>query len=126
MYVARNLAYTKNDTIVYSDLVKIRVCAETKMVIGLEATGYYTNHTERVLNAPKLTKTQAQNKVSENILVETSRLVVVPIGTTSEKLCYEFMGEYDGSTYYVYIDAINGKQVEMFKVIESTEGTLLM
>ena len=121
-----NFAYTINDTVVYSDLVKIRVCAETKMVIGLEATGYYTNHTERVLSAPKLTKVQAQTKVSENILVETGRLVVVPIGTKSEKLCYEFMGEYDGSTYYVYIDAITGKQVEMFKVIESTEGTLLM
>ncbi len=121
-----NLAYTIKDTVVYSDLVKIRVCAETKMVIGLEATGYYTNHTERTLETPKLSKEQAQAKVSENILVETGRLAVVPVGTKIEKLCYEFMGEYDGSTYYVYIDAINGKQIEMFKVIESTEGTLLM
>ena len=54
------------------------------------------------------------------------RLAVVPIGQTSEKLCYEIAGLYDGSTFYVYIDAISGKQVEMFKVIESTEGTLLM
>ena len=54
------------------------------------------------------------------------RLAVVPIGNTSEKLCYEFAGEYDNSTFYVYIDAKSGKQVEMFKVIESTEGELLM
>lgn len=121
-----NLAYTKGDVIVYSDLIKIRVCAETKMVIGMEATGYYTNHTERVIAKPTISKSQAQAKVSSNILVETARLALVPIGTKSEKLCYEFMGEYDGSTYYIYIDAITGKQVEMFKVIESTEGTLLM
>lgn len=121
-----NLAYTEGEAIVYSDLVKVRVCAETKMVIGYEATGYYTNHTERHLEKPALTKEQAKKKVSSNILVETARLAVVPIGTSTEKLCYEFMGEYDGSTYYVYIDALTGKQIEMFKVIESTEGTLLM
>ncbi len=121
-----NLASTEGEAIVYSDLVKVRVCAETKMVIGFEATGYYTNHTERNFNKPALTKEQAKKKVSSNILVETARLAIVPIGTSTEKLCYEFMGEYDGSTYYVYIDANTGKQVEMFKVIESTEGTLLM
>ena len=58
--------------------------------------------------------------------VNSIRLALVPIGTSAEKLCYEFAGEFDGSTYYVYIDAKSGRQVEMFKVIESTEGTLLM
>ncbi|MBQ7236414.1 MAG: germination protein YpeB [Clostridia bacterium] len=121
-----NFAYVQNGAIVYSDLIKVRVCAETQTVIGLEARSYYTNHTERVVESPALTKSQAQAKVSSNITVETARLAIVPIGTKSEKLCYEFSGEYDGSTYYVYIDAITGRQVEMFKVIESTEGTLLM
>ncbi len=120
-----NLAYEQNGIIVYSDLVKVRVCAETGMVIGLEATSYYTNHTQRVIGAPALTKAQAESKVSSSILVEGGRLVVVPIGEQSEKLCYEFVGEYDGSIYYAYIDAITGRQVEMFKVVESTEGKLL-
>ena len=51
---------------------------------------------------------------------------MVPVGETSEKLCYEFTGTYDDSTFYVYIDALSGKQVQMFKVVESTEGTLLV
>ena len=93
-----NLAYTEGEAIVYSDLIKVRVCAETKMVIGLEATGYYTNHTERHFGKPTLSKEQARSKVSSNILIETGRLAIVPIGTSTEKLCYEFMGEYDGST----------------------------
>lgn len=121
-----NFAYSENGVIVYSDLVKVRVCSETSMVIGMEAISYYTNHTERMIDKPVLSKKQAQAKVSDNIEVETARLVIVPIGASIEKLCYEFSGTYDGATYYVYIDAINGRQVEMFKVIESTEGTLLM
>ncbi len=121
-----NFALEKDNVIVYSDLIKVRVCAETQMVIGLEARSYYTNHTERVIGTPSLSKSQAAKKVSDNIELRTCRLALVPIGTSSEKLCYEFSGECDGSTYYVYIDAINGRQVEMFKVIESTEGTLLI
>ncbi|MBQ3219944.1 MAG: germination protein YpeB [Clostridia bacterium] len=121
-----NFASTKGDVIIYSDLIKVRVCAETNMVIGIEAKSYYTNHTERVIGAPTLSQKQAGEKVSSNIGIVTCRLALVPIGTKNEKLCYEFSGEYDGSTYYVYIDANSGRQVEMFKVIESTEGTLLI
>ncbi len=121
-----NFAYEDNGVIVYSDLIKVRVCAETEMVIGMEAVSYYTNHTERVIGNPKLSVDSASEEVSDNIEIKTDRLVLVPIGNSTEKLCYEFSGEYDGATYYVYIDAINGKQVEMFKVIESTEGMLLM
>jgi len=58
--------------------------------------------------------------------VKISRVAVVPIEKKIEKLCYEILGEYVGSTYYVYIDVTTGRQVEMFKVIESTEGTLLI
>ncbi len=121
-----NFASTAGDAIVYSDLVKVRVCAETGMVIGMEGKSYYTNHTERTVSAPKLTEQKAEAKVSTNIEVDSIRLAIVPIGTSSEKLCYEITGTYDDATYYVYIDANTGRQVEMFKVIESTEGTLLM
>ena len=121
-----NYACEQDGVIIYSDLIKIRVCAASATVIGMEANEYYTNHTERVIGKPVLTASQAAGYVSHNINIATDRLVIVPVGMTTEKLCYEFSGEYDGSTYYVYIDAVSGRQVEMFKVIESTEGRLLI
>ena len=121
-----NFAFEQDGVIIYSDLVKIRVCAETNTVIGFEATGYYTNHTEREIGSPTLSEKACRGKVSDNIEIASARLCVVPIGETKEKLCYEFCGEYDGATYYAYIDAESGRQVNMFKVIESTEGKLLL
>ncbi len=121
-----NYAFVQDGIVIYPDLVKVRLCAETAMVIGLEATGYYTNHTDRVIAQPVLSQRQAAQGVSDFIDISDSRLAVVPFGKSAERLCYEFVGEYDGSTYYVYIDAINGKQVEIFKVIDSEQGTLLM
>ncbi len=121
-----NFAFEQDGVIVYSDLIKVRVCAQTQKVIGFEAKSYYTNHTERMIESAVLTEKTAAEKVSSNIGIVTSRLALVPVGLKSEKLCYEFSGEFDGSTYYVYIDAMTGRQVEMFKVIESTEGQLMM
>lgn len=122
-----NFAPEINGAIIYPDLIKVRVCAETGMIIGLEATSYYYNHTERTVASPALTKSEARTKVSEDISVETARLAIVPIGENTETLCYEFSGTLDGETYYIYIDALTGRQVEMFKVISSEEeGSLLM
>ena len=121
-----NFATVIDNVVVYPDLIKVRVCAETGMVIGLEATSYYTNHTDRVISGPNLTKAQAIAYVSDHIDVDTIRLAVVPVGQKTEKLCYEFTGTYDGATYYVYIDANTGRQVEMFKVVSGSEGLMLM
>ena len=58
-----NFAGEQGDTILYPDLVKVRVCAQTGKVIGIEATSYYTNHCERDIPSPKLSKEQAQEKI---------------------------------------------------------------
>lgn len=121
-----NFAYSTDKVIIYPDLIKVRVCAETGMVIGFEATSYYANHTERVIPDTTISASTARKNVSADMEISSSRLAVIPIGQSTEKLCYEFSGEYQGSTYFVYIDATTGKQVEMFKVINSSEGELLM
>ena len=120
-----NLAYTIDGVIIYPDLIKVRVCAETGKVIGMESSGYYKNHVDREIGEAVLSAEQAKAKVYSEIDISTCRLAVVPIGK-SEKLAYEISGVYDDSIFYVYIDAVNGRQIEMFKVIESSEGTLLM
>lgn len=121
-----NFAYKAEGIIFYPDLVKVRVCAETGKVIGMEGTSYYYNHTERKAGTPKIDEKTARDNISSGIDVITCRLAVIPVGETTEKLCYEFSGTMNGETYYVYIDAASGRQTEMFKVIKSSEGELLM
>ena len=121
-----NFAVDLEGIIVYSDLVKIRVCAQTGMVIGFDAESYYYNHTERSNLSPTLTESECREKVSEEIEIDTARLCIVPIGNDAEKLCYEYKGYYDGATFYAYIDSQTGRQVNMFKVVQGSEGELLM
>lgn len=121
-----NFAYEEDGVIVYSDLVKVKVCETRGLVSGMEASAYYLNHVERAVSAPRLTAEEAAARVNQEIGIITARLTLIPVGNSAEVLAYEFSGEYDGATYYVYIDANSGKQVELFKVVEGTEGLLLM
>ena len=68
---------------------------------------------------------EAMDKVYGEIEVESSRLAIIPYGS-KEKLAYEFYGNSNGDNYYIYIDTKTGKELEIFKVIKTTEGTLLM
>lgn len=121
-----NFAYSQDGVIVYADLVKVRVCAEQGKVIGIESSSYLINHTNRDIESAKLTEAQAQERLLTDINVENIALCLVPVGNSSEKLCYEICGDYDNEQYYIYIDAISGKQVQMFKVISSNQGKSLL
>ncbi len=124
--VTLNYASVVEGVICYSDLIKVNVCKERGMVSGLEASSYYFNHTKRDVPTIKLTLSEARKKVNSDIDIHTSRLAIIPKGEGKEILAYEFMGEKDGETYYVYIDANTGKEADIFKVVTTTEGTLLM
>ena len=121
-----NFAYETNGVIVYNDMIKMTVCKERGIVSNFDAREYYLNHVERDIPAPEISEDDAREKLSVSLNVESARLAYIPYGESREILAYEFEGKYDGSTYFVYIDALSGKQAQVFKVVETTEGTLLI
>ncbi|MDI6600374.1 MAG: germination protein YpeB [Thermoanaerobacteraceae bacterium] len=124
--VVINYAYTKDDVIYYPDLIKVKVALDNGSVLGFDALNYYMSHTERNTVKPAITKGQAEDKISLNLDIKQSRLAVIPLPGGKEALTYEFMGEYSGNTYYVYINAENGNEEQILQVIETDEGKLTM
>ncbi len=121
-----NFASIIDGVICYSDLVKVNVCRERGEVSGMEAKSYYLNHTNRNFENASISLQEATSKVSSEIEINTSRLAIIPKGYKKETLAYEFSGTRNDETYYVYIDAYTGKEVNIFKVVKTTEGILLM
>jgi len=121
-----NFAYTENGTIFYPDLIKVKVCRERGVVSGVDADGYYMNHAERKIETPKYSIGDAYEKASQKLDVLTYDISVIPTGGGNERLAYEFIGEYNGSTYYLYLDSNTLKQVEIYKVVETEQGRLLV
>ena len=116
-----SFAATQGATLLYPDMIKVQLRMDTAQVVGVEARNYLMNHTARGLLIPKLTEEEAQKSVGERLAVSSARLCLIPTDA-GEKLCYEFKGEYLGRTYLSYINAADGRQEQLFKVVESQSG----
>lgn len=119
-----NLAPEVDGVIYYTDLVKVKVGLDNGKLIGVEALGFCTNHCARtaVFNVSENT---ALNAISKKITVNNIRKALIPING-GEKFCYEIAGSYNGLDYFVYIDAITGKQINIMRVVNNYQGEMVI
>ena len=120
-----NFAYVQDGTVIYPDMVKVKVCEERGIVTGAEAISYVLNHTERQLPEATISLDEAQTKLNQKITVKGTRLCVIP-KNGAEKLAYEFYGNLENDAYYIYVDAQNGTNLDVFTVIGTAQGKALM
>ena len=121
-----NLAPVEDDIIFYPDLIKVKIDLTSNEIMGWEASSYAYNHCEREDLIPQLSKEDARKLVSDNLDVESEKLCVIPLDYIGETLAYEFAGKYNGFNYYLYIDAYNGNQVRVLRIIQTDDGNLVM
>lgn len=121
-----NMCYVEDDVIIYPDMIKIKVSLDDGSIIGFEGLNYIYNHTERSLETPSVTEGEVRNMNFGGLEVQSVRLALIPLDNGKESLTYEVYGKVDNYAYYVFIDAMTGKAVEVLQVIDSDEGELLM
>ncbi len=121
-----NFAPRQDGVILYSDLVKVYMDRETGEVMGLDARNYRLNHRQRALPRPKLTEEEAGAYVSGELQVEHTDLALIPLTQQTEVLCYEFKATKDDTFYIVYVNALTGEEEQIFEVINSAEGDLVV
>ena len=121
-----NLAYTENKIVCYNDLVKVSVSLQTGEIVGWCATGYLMSHTQRDLKPPKISESTAQQSLSPELKVRSCRTAVVPTKGASEVLTYEFTCEAGNETLLVYIDCETALEEQMYIVMKSDSGVLVM
>lgn len=121
-----NLTPVVNNVIIYPDLIKVKIALDSGEIVGWEAKSWAYNHTNRTDLTATITETTAQKSISSDMDIRTTKLCITPNEFVGETLCYEFMCVQDGATYYIYVDAKTGKQINILKVIETDDGNLLM
>ena len=121
-----NFAYKKDDVTYYSDLIKVGVSMDNGKIVSLEAQGYLTNHIKRKVFNCKLTKEQAQSKLSKNLKVINSKRCVIPKESGNEVNCYEFRCNSNDTKeeVLIYINADKGYEENIMLLLYSDGGTL--
>ena len=121
-----NFAPVMEDVLVYSDLVKVKLSGDGA-VCGFEAVSYAYNHTQRTIPDNLISQEEAFEVVDSRLDVKNVRLCIIPKEYENETVAYEFYCSYNDSTYYVYINATNGNEEEIFKVVhDENEGELVI
>ena len=118
-----NFAAMQDGIVLYPDLIKVQMSAQSGLTVGFEALNYLTNHVRRTDVIPDLSAEEAQALLGSALTVQSSRLCIIPTNS-GEALCYEFSGVSSGIQYLVYIDAHTGQERKIYRVIQDKEGQL--
>ena len=102
--------YEDDGVVYYPDEVRVKVCRTRGVVTGMDASKYLRNHKEREDAEVKISLEAAQDKLSDKLAVETSRLAVVHTAR-GERAAYEFLCSYQDVYYFVYLDAVTGAEI---------------
>ncbi|NBI06232.1 germination protein YpeB [Senegalia massiliensis] len=121
-----NFVYEKNGVPIYTDLIKVKVALDDGEIIAADMAKYLISHVDREIPKPKISENEAKEKVRIGFNIERVRLAIIPDNGSRDMLCYEFSGQYKGYDFIVYINAMDGTQEDILRIIKDENGTLMM
>ena len=121
-----NFAATQDGVILYPDLVKVYVERKSAAVIGVDAYNYLFSHVKRELASPAIDEETARASISDALEIKATALALIPKTGSIETLCYEFKGTCRGADFIVYVNAVTGAEEEVYEIINSDEGQLVV
>ncbi|SHI52299.1 germination protein YpeB [Lutispora thermophila] len=110
--------------LVYPDQMKVKIALDNGDIVGFDAYPYLMAHHDRNMLKPSITEAEAREKVNKKIEINRVKLAIIPLPGDKEQLCYEFKGTYNGNDYFVYINAENGNEENILRVIKEENGIL--
>lgn len=121
-----NLAPMVEGVIYYPDLVKVKVDKSRAQVIGLDGTNYCYNHVSRTVNNPSISTDTAKSKVGSKLEIIDTNLAIIPDEFVGEVYVYEFICTWKDYQYFIYVDANTGEEVDILRVVKSSNGNLVV
>lgn len=113
--------YVQNGVLIWPDRVLVQVRMDTAEVVGLEARSYWKNHIPRRPQSPLLTEAEARASLSDEVTVESAQLCLLPYNV-QERLCWQFTLTQEDDRYISFIDAMNGQELLLEKLMQLEQG----
>ena len=121
-----NYAYSQDGVIMYPDLIKVKVALDNGEILGIETTGYLSNHTIRDIPKNIISKEEAKKYLNKDLNIGSEGLAIIPTEYKTEILCYEFKGKVETHEFLVYINAKTGAEEDILVVYNTPNGILTM
>lgn len=122
-----NFAYTQDDVICYTDLIKVRVALDNGDITAFEGHGYVMNHTKRDIPEISISEEDAASGISDHLTILSHNLAIIPSDGKYELFCHEFKCQNEsGAHYIIYVNATTGVEEKILILIEDENGTLVL
>ena len=119
-----SFVYEQDDVLLYPDMIKVRVALDNNQVISLEAQNFLSFHRDRELEEPVLEEEEVEKLAGDRLTsIEETRLALIPRDSLEEVLCYQVRGSVGEEEYLIYINAVNGNEEEILRLVTTSEGT---
>jgi hypothetical protein len=79
-----------------------------------------------VIAAPVISATEARSRLSPRVQALSERLALIPTSSKGEVLTYEFKTKLGNNVFLVYINAQNGEEEQILKLLNMPNGTLIL
>jgi len=109
---------------IYPDRIRLTVARDNGQITGYDATPYWSFHHERDLT-DRITPAAARQKLRPDLQIKESRLAVISLPGWQEAFCYEFRVSKEDEEFLVYINARNGVEEKIQRIIKSPRGEYL-
>lgn len=123
-YIRLEVIDEKDKVRYYPDKIRLTVALDNGQITAYDATPYWAYHHPRKLSS-KITADQARAKLQSGFQTKETGLAVIPVLGNREVLAYEFRGTYQGEEYLVYVNAENGLEEKIQRIIKTPRGEYL-
>lgn len=111
--------YAEDDVRIHSDSVEIKIALDDGDILGLSAKNYLMNHRQREIPQPALSPEEAKEQVNSQVEIQEEFLAIIDNEFGEEVLVYEFLGILNDDTFRIFINAMDGREEKVEKLMNS-------
>lgn len=111
-----DFAPIENGVALETELIKVSIAMDNGELTGFDAKNYWINHRERQFQQPKLSPAEARKQLAPGVEAGQPALSLVADRQGKERLTWAFQGQVDDQRYLIYIDATDGREVNVLRV----------
>ncbi len=112
-----DFAPRQDGVMIMTELIKVSLAMDNGELVAFDARNYWVNRHDRKLETPRVSAALARTKLAPRLKTTAEpTLAVVADQVHRERLAWEFRAEYDTQRYLVYIDAVDGREINVLRI----------
>ena len=124
-YIYLEAVNVEKGVLIYPDKLRLTVALDNGRITGYDSTAYWLFNHKRDLDTDMIDLEKAEESLHPEMDILYSRPAVISRPGWEEAFCYEIRGSINAEEFLVYINAIEGSEEKIQRIIKTPRGEYL-